>query len=299
MASDANATRRILVTGANKGIGLAIVEAALQYAEDTFVLLGSRDFGRGQRARELLLGAHSTWTDRIEVLELDVSSDDSVIAAAAHVRSRFSNESHPLYGIVNNAGIGSQGLAEVLDINAVGTHRVCSAFLPLLRPAGGRVVNVTSAAGPNFVSACAPERQRFLTNPEVTWTDLEVFLEECRALDGPEAFAAAGLGDGNPYGLSKAVANAYTLCLAREYPKLVVNACTPGFIETDLTRGFLAARGKSAADAGMKTPAEGARAPTHLLFAPLEGTGRYYGSDAQRSPLDRYRSPGDPPYTGE
>ena len=45
-------------------------------------------------------------------------------------------------------------------------------------------------------------------------------------------------------------------------------------------------------------PTAGARAPMHLLFGELDGNGRYYGSDAQRSPLDRYRSPGAPPYTG-
>ena len=36
----------------------------------------------------------------------------------------------------------------------------------------------------------------------------------------------------------------------------------------------------------------------HLLFGELEGNGRYYGSDAKRSPLDKYRSPGSPPYEG-
>jgi hypothetical protein len=49
----------------------------------------------------------------------------------------------------------------------------------------------------------------------------------------------------------------------------------------------------------MKIPDEGARAPRYLLFQPLEGNGRYYGSDCQRSPLDRYRAPGSPPYTGD
>jgi hypothetical protein len=28
------------------------------------------------------------------------------------------------------------------------------------------------------------------------------------------------------------------------------------------------------------------------------GSGQYYGSDCVRSPFDKYRSPGDPPYTG-
>ena len=42
--------RRIVVTGANKGIGLAIVEAILTEHADTFVYLGSRDEGRGRAA---------------------------------------------------------------------------------------------------------------------------------------------------------------------------------------------------------------------------------------------------------
>ena len=65
-----------------------------------------------------------------------------------------------------------------------------------------------------------------------------------------------------------------------------------------MTRHYAEERGKSPADLGMKPPAAGAKAPLHLLFGELEGNGRYYGSDAQRSPLDRYRSPGSPPYTG-
>jgi NAD(P)-dependent dehydrogenase (short-subunit alcohol dehydrogenase family) len=112
------------------------------------------------------------------------------------------------------------------------------------------------------------------------------------------AFARQGLGDGSPYGLSKACANTYTLLLAREHPNLQINACTPGFIATDMTRYYAESEGKSPAELGMKTPAEGARTPLHLLFGKLQGTGHYYGSDAKRSPLDRYRAPGSPEYIG-
>ena len=42
--------RRVVVTGANKGIGLAIVRSILEYAEDTFVFLGARNQNRGQLA---------------------------------------------------------------------------------------------------------------------------------------------------------------------------------------------------------------------------------------------------------
>ncbi len=293
--------RRVLVTGGNKGIGLAIVTAVLSEHDDTFVLLGSRDAERGRAARDRLLGDHAGWESRLEVLELDVSSDASVNDAAKQVARAFGAPPPPLYGLVNNAGIGasSASLAEVLEVNTFGVRRVSEAFLPLLDPGRGRIVNVTSAAGPNFVATCSPERQRFLTDPGIEWPRLATFLEECLAIDGDkEAFASRGLGDGNAYGLSKACANSYTLLLAREHPHLRVNACTPGFIETDMTRGHAQSRGKPPAELGMQPPAAGARAPLFLLFGEPVQSGRYYGSDAQRSPLDRYRAPGSEPYRG-
>lgn len=288
--------RRIFVTGANKGIGLAIATAILEEHDDTFVYLGSRDVERGRAA----LKAKPVWQARTEVVALDVSSDRSVAAAAELVGRHLGGER--LYGLVNNAGIasGSKGtLAEVLEVNTLGMHRVCEAFLPLVDPTHGRIVNVTSAAGPSFVASCSPEMQRFFLDANTTWPRLKALIDECIAIDGNDAaFAAKGLGDGAAYGLSKALANTYTLLLAREHPSLRINACTPGFIETDLTRHFVESQNKSAADLGLKPPSAGARAPMHLLFGALEGNGRYYGSDAQRSPLDRYRSPGSPPYTG-
>jgi NAD(P)-dependent dehydrogenase (short-subunit alcohol dehydrogenase family) len=140
----------------------------------------------------------------------------------------------------------------------------------------------------------------FFLNDELTWPRLRALIDECITMNADKAaFAAKGLGDGSPYGLSKALANTYTLLLARRHTGLRVNACTPGFIETDMTRGYAKAQGKSPEELGMKPPAAGAKAPLHLLFGELEGNGRYYGSDAQRSPLDRYRSPGSAPYMGD
>ena len=86
--------------------------------------------------------------------------------------------------------------------------------------------------------------------------------------------------------------------VAREQPGLLVNACTPGFIATDMTRPYAESEGKAPAALGMKTPAEGAKAPLHLLFGAVQGSGHYYGSDAKRSPTDRYRAPGSPEYVG-
>jgi NAD(P)-dependent dehydrogenase (short-subunit alcohol dehydrogenase family) len=108
-----------------------------------------------------------------------------------------------------------------------------------------------------------------------------------------------GLGEGSTYGLSKACANAYTLYLAAAHPNLRINACTPGFIETDLTRPLAEMRGATPQEMGMKQPEAGTVSILFLLFGELEGNGRYYGSDAVRSPFDAYRSPGEPPYTGD
>jgi NAD(P)-dependent dehydrogenase (short-subunit alcohol dehydrogenase family) len=41
-----SAIRRILITGANKGIGLATVTAILERRDDVFILLGTRDAAR-------------------------------------------------------------------------------------------------------------------------------------------------------------------------------------------------------------------------------------------------------------
>lgn len=293
--------QRILVTGANKGIGFATVQTILEGGDNRFVFLGSRSKQRGEAAVENLLDDHPEFEGRVQLLQLDVADDASVEAAAGQVAGQF-DEDAPLYGVVNNAGIGlgSADMQKVLDVNTRGPKRVCDAFLPLIDPDGGRVVNVASASGPNFVNRCSEQRQRLLTSPEVTWEQIEELMDEAVAIEAEGGdFEEAGLGDGSPYGLSKACLNAYTIALARENPNLVINACTPGFIETDLTRPMAESRGVDPEEMGMKPPREGTRSIRFLLFDEPGGTGWYFGSDAERSPLDRYRSPGDPPYRGD
>ena len=290
--------KRILITGANKGIGLATVAKLLGSYDETFLLLGSRDSKKGQQALNSLLDIQPEWKDRLDLIQIDVEQDLSVNSAAEEVVTKFGRNPSPLYAIVNNAGIGDSmlGLNKVLQVNTFGPKRVCDAFLPLLNPSIGRVVNVTSASGPLYLAGSSNETKKLLTNPEVSWTEIEKFMSECLKLESERTTDWGG--DWSAYGISKACTNAYSIYLAKKNPNLTINACTPGFIETDLTRPMAESNGKTPAEMGMKSPEEGVSASVFLLMGNPSGSGHYYGSDCVRSPLDKYRSPGDPPYTG-
>ena len=294
-------TRRILITGANKGIGLATTRAVLTQQSDTQVLLGARDAGRGASTVEALHRENATWEGRVSHVQLDVSDPDSVSAAVNDVVTRYHGDGHPLYGIVNNAGVGlgSSNVRQVLEVNTLGVKRVCDAFMPLLTDRG-RLVVVSSASGPNFVNRCSAERQAFFCDPQIEWSSISSLIESVvNHAHDPDIISGLGLGQMNAYGFSKACVSLYTLMLARQYPRLVVNACTPGYIATDLTLPVAQERGISAAELGMKPPEQGTVAIMHLLFGKPHGSGHYYGSDGKRSPMDRYRGPGDPEYTGD
>jgi len=298
----------ILVTGGNKGIGLAIVEALLQEVENSVVLLGSRDAVRGQQAVDGVVSKlGKQFQPRIKAVLIDVTSQDSVDKAAAAVKRDHGN----IYGVINNAGGSFIGpVRATIDLNSYGVLRVCEAFAPLIED-GGRIVQVSSAAGPSFVGKCSLEMQKFCVDPNVTWKEVEEKLikpflhivenEPTEKKSG--LLLAAGLGERSEgswgeYGLAKAAVNCYSLELARRLPKITVSSCTPGYIATDLTKGFL--NGKTAKEAGMKTPAEGARCPVYLMTEKLSWpSGWFFGSDCVRSPLHKYRSPGAPAYAGE
>ena len=93
--------KRILVTGANKGIGKAICARLLTEYQDTHVLLGSRSLERGQEAMQDLVEQCGTQAkSRLQLIQVDTSSDESVRKAAESI----ANEPL-LYGIINNAGV--------------------------------------------------------------------------------------------------------------------------------------------------------------------------------------------------
>ena len=285
LATSVTAVRRVLVTGANKGIGLQICKKVVETVPDAHVLLCSRSAPRGEAAVKAVLASEPTAAGRVEMLQLDVTDDDSVAAAVEAVKAKYPDEPTPLFAVCNNAGIGfGRSIPETLATNFYGTVKVSEAFTPLLDPASGRICNVASASGPMFVTGL--DDASVFTSRSTTWEELEAELNRYAAVSDYEGIA---------YGLSKAAVNAWTMQYAARHPNLRVNSCSPGYILTDLTRGMGAT--KKPEDSNCHV------APLFLLFGdvpqPEANPGRYYGSDAVRSPLDVYRGPGDPPYVGD
>ena len=135
-----------VVTGSNKGIGLAIVRSLCQkFPGDVY--LTSRDEGRGQQAVETL---------RQEGLEpkyhhLDISKEETIVKLRDFMVEKYGG----IDVLVNNVGIAfmdynTHGFAVQVKLtmktNYWDTKRTCELLFPVLRP-GARVVNLSSALG--------------------------------------------------------------------------------------------------------------------------------------------------------
>jgi short-subunit dehydrogenase len=148
MASQGSKTSKIvLITGATSGIGR---HTALQLARRGFRVIAT-----GRKADALAALERDAAGTSLETLVLDVTSADSIAAALAAVDARTNG--HGLDALVNNAGYGTAGPAEMCtdadlraqyDTNVFGLMAVTRAFLPAMRERGaGRVINVSSVGG--------------------------------------------------------------------------------------------------------------------------------------------------------
>ena len=137
-------TMRIVITGANRGIGLELVRQCLGRGDS--VIATARD-PRGASELQSLAGS----SPELTVLACDVGDDESVRAFAANVTGAID-------ALINNAGVmGAMTSLEDLDsgdalktysINALGPLRITGALLPQLRQGKGKkVLHVTSGMG--------------------------------------------------------------------------------------------------------------------------------------------------------
>ncbi|KAL9187361.1 hypothetical protein ACHAXT_001464 [Thalassiosira profunda] len=299
-------SRSYLVTGANKGQGYALCKRILSEHDDTRVFLCSRDAGRGEDAKKLLVEecslADGGGEGRVDVVQLDVKKDASVAAALEDVKGKLGGEK--LSGVVSNAGVlWGYPLPELMEVCATGVKRVLDAFVPLVED-DGRVVVVTSGLGPLMHGYASEERQTALRDGGSCWGGtLAPMIGECLSAyeqsDGLEeriaAFDRIGFPGGpfaesapdfHMYGLAKMFGDAYMLRMARKYPKLRVTSVDPGLVYTDLILKMPKYEGLAKEETSAQSPEEGVEGAMRLLFEDVgkgEGSGRLYALDKERA----------------
>lgn len=238
------ARRQALVTGANKGIGLAISRGLAR--EGMTVWMGARDRSRGEEA---VRGLRAEGLD-VRLLELDVTDDDSVRRAVETVRAGTG----ALHVLVNNAGIildrttppselRMESVKTTYEVNLFGPIRVTQAFLPLLKAAAhARIVMMGSGVG----------SLALITDPTSVYSSVNLM----------------------DYTSSKVALNAVTVSFAKELAPLgiKVNAVEPGHVRTDLND-----------NTGVLTPEEGAATAIRMALVGHDGpTGGFFGSHGRQ-----------------
>ncbi|XP_042889687.1 D-beta-hydroxybutyrate dehydrogenase, mitochondrial-like [Penaeus japonicus] len=153
------AKRAVIVTGCDSGFGHAIALQLDKIGFQVFAGCLMADAG-GQGAKDL----REKGSERLHVVQLDITSNDQIAKAVEYVRNTL-KEDEVVWGLVNNAGIAIKGAAEwvpietfrkVAEVNLFGLIATTKAFLPLVRRAKGRIVNVTSVSGCMGVRICSP-----------------------------------------------------------------------------------------------------------------------------------------------
>jgi NADP-dependent 3-hydroxy acid dehydrogenase YdfG len=151
-------SKTILITGASSGFGRDTAETLARAGHRVFASMRNVD-GRNKAHADTLRAKG------IDVVELDVTSDDSVEKGVAAVLAKTDR----LDVVINNAGFGTIGIAEahttkqlqdLFDVNVFGIHRVLRATLPTLRAQReGLVINLSSVLGrltiPTMAFYCA------------------------------------------------------------------------------------------------------------------------------------------------
>ena len=140
--------KKILITGCSTGFGFDAAKYLAQQGHHVFATMRNVNSKNAASASKLTDFAKSN-NLKLDVLEIDVTSDESVNAAATKLPT--------IDVLINNAGIGYGGpmesftsgeIMDQLDLNIVGTIRVAKAVLPGMRSQkSGLIIQVSSTAG--------------------------------------------------------------------------------------------------------------------------------------------------------
>ena len=190
----------MIVTGASRGLGLAI--ATTLAAAGYRVLAVARSESEG--LRELAVSSAAARHGEVRFHPFDLLETQRVGELLAKLRK----EAGPLYGLVNNAGIGTAGVLAMMRDEQIERLIRLNTLSPvvltrhvvrsMMSERAGRIVNISSIVG------------------------------------------ATGFQGLSVYAATKAALIGFTRSLAREVGPLgiTVNALAPGFIATDMTHGM-------------------------------------------------------------
>jgi NAD(P)-dependent dehydrogenase (short-subunit alcohol dehydrogenase family) len=137
---------RVVVTGANRGLGMGLARAYAARGDEVWATAR-----KPSEATELQALSRDSG-GKVHVHELDVRSDDQARALAAAIGDAAVDV------LVNNAGVSGKWSTSLqtfdpdealrcFDVNALGAIRVARALLPNLRASRGKIVNMTSLMG--------------------------------------------------------------------------------------------------------------------------------------------------------
>jgi len=249
-----------IVTGGNKGIGLAIVRALCkQFDGDVF--LTARNDERGKEAVKLIE------SEGLKVKYHQLVIDDK--KSIQQIQTFMTETYNGIDVLVNNAAIalkmkdttpfGEQAKV-TLAANFFGTLDVLRMLLPTIKP-NGRVVNVSSMAGASALGKCSAELQQVFRSDSITEKQLCERMEEFIKYAQKGTHTEHGYPN-TAYGVSKIGVTVLTIIQARQLQKqekntILVNCCCRGWVCTDM-----------AGAKAPKTPDQVAETPVFLAMLP-------------------------------
>ncbi|HXD75602.1 MAG TPA: SDR family NAD(P)-dependent oxidoreductase [Vicinamibacterales bacterium] len=192
--------RRVLVTGGSRGLGLGIVRRLL--CEGYGAVAVARKMS--DQLASTLDEAERKCPGSLQFVPFDLGDVQSIPELVRKIRTDVG----PMFGLVNNAGIGTEGALAIMHNSQIETLIRVNTLSPLvltkyvvrhmLADGGGRVVNIASIV------------------------------------------AGTGYSGLSVYAATKASLIGFTRSLAREVGRrgITVNAVAPGFLDTELTRGM-------------------------------------------------------------
>ncbi|XP_025769574.1 D-beta-hydroxybutyrate dehydrogenase, mitochondrial [Puma concolor] len=144
-------SKAVLVTGCDSGFGFSLAKHL--HSRGFLVFAGCLMKDKGNDGVKEL---DSLKSDRLRTVQLNVCKSEEVDKVVEIVHSSLEDPEKGMWGLVNNAGISTFGeveftsmetYKEVAEVNLWGTVRMTKSFLPLIRRAKGRIVNISSMLG--------------------------------------------------------------------------------------------------------------------------------------------------------